>query len=135
MKWLIWNVRGINKWYKRKELRNYLKIKNIKLAGFIETRVKKKNAKIISQHIAPGWEVINNYNAAVNGRICILWDPSCYDVKLIKTEAQMIHCTVSKVSNEGIYVVSIVYGFNTGKKRKQLWENLREINQMVNTPG
>ncbi|XP_070015336.1 uncharacterized protein [Nicotiana sylvestris] len=134
MKWLIWNVRCINKWYKKKELRNYLKIKNIKLARFIETRVKEKIAKTISQHITPGCEVINNYNAAVNGRIWILWDPNCYDVKLIKAEAEAIHCIVSKVSNDGIYAISVVYGFNTGEKRKHLWENLKEINQMVNIP-
>nr|XP_009591960.1 uncharacterized protein LOC104088903 [Nicotiana tomentosiformis] len=36
---------GMNKRYKQKELRNYLKIKNIKLTGLVETNVKSPKAK------------------------------------------------------------------------------------------
>lgn len=78
--------------------------------------------------------MINNYSATINGRIWILWDPNYYDVKLIKAEAQVIHCTVSKTSNSGEYAVSIVCGYNTFEKRKQLWEDLKEINQRITIP-
>lgn len=74
---------------KQKELRNCLKTNNIKLAGIVETRVKKHNPSRISSHIAPGWDVMQNYSHAVNGWIWILWDSNYYTVTLIRTEAQI----------------------------------------------
>lgn len=134
MKWIIWNIRGINKWYKRKELKNYLKTKNIKLAGIIETRVKENKAREVSHHIAPGWEMINNYNAKVNGRIWVIWDSNYYTVKLIKAEVQVVHCTVTNARNDEEYAISIVYGYNRVEKRRQLWDNLKQIDQMTTIP-
>ncbi|XP_019242200.1 PREDICTED: uncharacterized protein LOC109237736 [Nicotiana attenuata] len=131
MRWLIWNVRGINKWHKRKELKNYLKNKNISLAGIIEIRVKEHNARSASHHIAPRWEIFNDYNAAINGRIWLLWDTNYYSVRVIKAEAQVLHCTVTNIRNDHEYAVSIVYGFNTVEQRKLLWDNLKEIEQMT----
>ncbi|XP_060180627.1 uncharacterized protein LOC132610344 [Lycium barbarum] len=57
MTWLIWNVRGVNKRYKQKEVRKILVNKHIKLAGLIETRVKQHNATRIVQNIVPGWDL------------------------------------------------------------------------------
>ncbi|XP_075106791.1 uncharacterized protein LOC107774419 [Nicotiana tabacum] len=54
----------------------------------IETRVKEQKAKGVSHHIAPGWEILYNYNVAVNGRIWVIWDTSYYSVNR-KKEAVM----------------------------------------------
>lgn len=91
MKWLFWNVRGVNKRYKQKELRNYMKNNNIKLVGLVETRVKEHNAQNICQYTMPRWESIMNYQDARNGRIWVGWDPNYYTVQMIRTEAQLIH--------------------------------------------
>nr|XP_004239563.1 uncharacterized protein LOC101259634 [Solanum lycopersicum] len=64
----------------------------------IETRVKEINAKTTVNGIAPGWKSLNNYKEAVNGRIWIIWDDSRYDVKLITSSAQMIHCHINERS-------------------------------------
>ncbi|XP_019070681.2 uncharacterized protein [Solanum lycopersicum] len=40
----------------------------------IETRVKETNAITTINVIASGWNCLNNYNDAVNGRIWIIWD-------------------------------------------------------------
>lgn len=83
MNWLFWNVGVINKRYKRKELRQYLKTKRIKLAGFFETRVKMHNARRISTNIVPGWELQTNYQNATNGRFWLVWDASHVRVHVI----------------------------------------------------
>lgn len=80
MIWLFWNIRGVNKRYKQKELRNYIKAKKIKLAGIIETRVKEHKFQAISRNIIPRWEALNNYQYASNGRIWIVWDPNTYSI-------------------------------------------------------
>ena len=69
MKWFFWNVRGMNKRYKQKEIKLLLLQNKVSMAGLIETRVKEKNMKIVLKGIVPGWKMINNYNASPNGRI------------------------------------------------------------------
>ena len=83
-------MRGMNKRYKQKEIRLLLQQNKTNLAGLIETRIKETNSKTILKAIAPGWKIIHNYKEAANGRIWILWDESWYDIKLIKSSAQMI---------------------------------------------
>lgn len=73
--WLFWNVRGVNKRYKQKELHNYIRNKNIKLAGLMETRVKEHNFKRVIKAIVSEWEVFINYQYAQNGRLWVVWDP------------------------------------------------------------
>ncbi|KAK4734020.1 hypothetical protein R3W88_008281 [Solanum pinnatisectum] len=95
MTWVFWNVRGGNKWYKRKELKNYIKSKHIKLAGLVETRVKTHKASQVIQHIVPGWSFLNNYQDAINGRIVwIIWDSNLLDVIAVRSTTRFIHCQV-----------------------------------------
>lgn len=65
-------MRGINKRYKQKELHNYIRNKNIKLAGLMETRVKEKNFKRVIKVIVPDWDLFNNYQYAQNGRLWVI---------------------------------------------------------------
>ena len=44
MKWLFWNVRGMNKMYKQKEIKLLLQNK-VSLAGLVETIVKRNNVR------------------------------------------------------------------------------------------
>lgn len=134
MAWLILNFRGINKWYKQKELKNYLKTKNIKLAGIIKTRVKEHNMKRVSSHTAPGWEVLHNYTSATTWRIWLIWDPNYYTVTLIRVEAQVIHCLVKGIIGDQECLLTVVYGYNTIEQRKQLWDNLTKIEQGISKP-
>lgn len=64
MTWLVWNVRGISKRYKQKELKLYLKNKYIKLAGLLETRVKETSVNRVFKNISPGWGV-GHYNIII----------------------------------------------------------------------
>lgn len=65
-------MRGVNKRYKQKELHNYIRTKNTKLAGLMETRVKEKNFKRVIKVIVPDWDLFNNYQYAQNGRLWVI---------------------------------------------------------------
>jgi len=54
MIWLVWNMRGINKRYKQKELAKYLKKNKIKVEELVETRMKEHRAQAIYNKIVPG---------------------------------------------------------------------------------
>ena len=120
MKWLFWNVRGMNKRYNHKEIKLLLLQNKINMAGLIETRVKEKNMKTVLNGIVPGWKMINNYNGSPNGRIWLTWDDNWYEVKEITSSAQILHCQVNERSKGYQFIVSVVYGFNTVEQRKSL---------------
>ena len=73
IKWLFWDVRGMNKRYKQKEIKLLLQNK-VSLAGLVETRVKRNNVRSVMQGIAPGWKALHNYEDNPNGRIWLIWD-------------------------------------------------------------
>lgn len=53
MTWLIWNIRGLNKRHKQKEIKQYIKEKHYKLAGLVETKVKEDKAEKVINRIVP----------------------------------------------------------------------------------
>lgn len=85
----MWNIRGLNKRHKQKELSLYPKEKKIKLAGIVETRVKEEKASIILNNVAPSWNAIHKYAYARNGRVWVLWDSTMYDVTVITSHAHL----------------------------------------------
>lgn len=84
-------MRGVNKRYKQEELKDYIKSRDIKLAGIIETRVKEHNVARVIHNIVPNWGILTNYQHAVNRRVWLIWDTNWYAVKLLKEDAQIIH--------------------------------------------
>ncbi|XP_015068674.1 uncharacterized protein LOC107013227 [Solanum pennellii] len=134
MKWSVWNVRGMNKRYKHKEIRLLLQQNKTSLAGLIETRVKETNSKATLKAIAPGWKIIHNYKESANGRIWIVWDGSWYDIKLIRSSAQMVHCQVNERSKGYQFNLTVVYGYNTLEMRRSLWTELKMVAHSVSEP-
>ena len=124
----------MNKRYKQKEIRLLLQQNKTSLAGLIETRVKEANSNTILKAIAPGWKIIHNYKEAVNGRIWVIWDDSWYEVKVIKSTAQMVHCLVNEISKGYQFKVTVVYGYNTSEMRRNLWWELKMLVHSVTDP-
>ncbi|XP_060210949.1 uncharacterized protein LOC132637959 [Lycium barbarum] len=134
MKCLIWNVRGINKRYKQKELKQYLRNNNIKLAGLIKTRVKQGKPNGTLNIIARDWGCSNNYNAASNGRIWIMWDQAFYNITTLVFEAQFLHCLVHDITNTLEWELTVIYGFNTIEITRTLGEGLLNLSLTVSKP-
>ena len=89
-----WNIRGVSRPFKQKELRLWINRNHLCLVGVLETRVRERNATQIINSIAPSWHSITNYNQHVNGRIWLLWDPAVIAVRPLQLSAQMIHLEV-----------------------------------------
>ena len=131
MKWFFWNVRGMNKRYKQKEIKLLLQNNKVTLAGLIETRVKENNVKTILKGIAPGWRVLHIYTDSPNGRIWIVWDDNWYDIKMINSSAQLMHCQVIERSKDYQFILIVVYGFNTIEQRKSLWQEMNIMSKGI----
>ncbi|XP_075080191.1 uncharacterized protein LOC142165728 [Nicotiana tabacum] len=111
MTWYTWNMRDINKSYKQKELKNYLKTVKIYLVGLVEIRVKQHNAMKILNNIAPGWGFHNNYQEADNGRIWLIWDGYKFSVNLLVVASQMVHRKVTDKTTVTEQLMTIIYWF------------------------
>lgn len=98
MTWLIWNVGGINKRHKQKELKFLLKSRKIRIVGLVETRVKQQNVNKISSNILPVWGIITNHQSNNNGRIWFARDPNVYKAVAIHITSQLIHCSITDMS-------------------------------------
>lgn len=72
----------------------------------------------MSSHIAPGWQVLNNYISAA--KIWLIWDPNYYTVTLLRAEAKVSHCLVKGIIGDQECLLSVIYGYNTIEQRKQL---------------
>ncbi|XP_060210892.1 uncharacterized protein LOC132637893 [Lycium barbarum] len=134
MNWLAWNIKGLNKVYKQKELSIYLKDQRIKLAGIVETRVKEHKAPNIVKKVAPTWQNLHNYTHASNGRIWLLWDDSCYQVTHLEASPQLIHVQVICRHTAMKCYMIIIYVFNTVEHRKSLWHQLCDLAQQTTIP-
>lgn len=121
MTWYTWNMRDINKSYKQKELKNYLKTVKIYLVGLVEIRVKQHNAMKILNNIAPGWGFHNNYQEADNGRIWLIWDGYKFSVNLLVVASQMVHRKVTDKTTVTEQLMTIIYCFNIVEQRLSLW--------------
>lgn len=55
MNLLTWNVRGLNKIYKQKEFKSFIRNNNVVLISILEHRVKEENAKKITEKFNRGW--------------------------------------------------------------------------------
>ncbi|XP_070047137.1 uncharacterized protein [Nicotiana tomentosiformis] len=120
--------------YKQRELKEYIRSKNIKILGLLETRVKQYRCPEIAKTITPNWGIINNYSSAVNGRIWLMWDQGDYNITALKVEAQLVHCEVRDFSSNFQCVLTIVYGFNIVEERRSLWNTLKNISCNTNCP-
>lgn len=133
MKLALWNIRGLNKPVKGQEVIGFLWRNKVEVMGVLEARVKKNKAELISERRFRKYSKVWNYNSKYNGRIWIIWDRYVVDVEVLG-ETQVMHCSIaSRFSNFKCFC-SFVYASNFAEPRRVLLENLKQCEQIVNTP-
>ena len=124
-----WNLRGVNKPFKQRELRSFILKYKIPLIGLNETRVLEENHYNIAAGLMPGWRFITNYSYHYNGRVWVLWDPSILDITTVCMTDQMIHVAVTVIQSQTKFSVSFIYAQNDYILRRALWNHLRLLSQ------
>lgn len=86
---VTWNVRGLNKEVKQKEIRLFIRRNKVQLLTIFEHRVRNDRASKVVNKLMPGWD--NCTNAAVNLRVKIqvIWNPD--EINFVKQEATSQH--------------------------------------------
>lgn len=78
------------------------------------------------------WDLVHNYDHAVNERIWLLVDKNIWQADGIQADAQFIHCIISNSTVRCI--MTVVYGYNSLEKRKEIWQKLKNLSQTINQP-
>ncbi|XP_074282917.1 uncharacterized protein LOC141607466 [Silene latifolia] len=126
-----WKIRGFNDPIKQQEVRGYLDM-NIEVFGLLETRVRLNNAAAaaISRSFF-SYRILNNYSHHYNGRIWVFLNTRLFTLLSSKIHDQLIHLELlHHVSNKVVHV-SFVYGSNDDDIRDKLWDELRQLANMV----
>ncbi|XP_062075600.1 uncharacterized protein LOC133779685 [Humulus lupulus] len=80
------------------------------------------------------WCFTNNNPWLDKGRIVVAWQPSSFDLDIRFCSDQMIHGIGHSKQCKARFSITIVYGFNEDRKRKKLWEDLKEVSAQVQGP-
>lgn len=94
-----------------------------------EHKIKKQQELVIHNKMCSGWERISNIEDSPKGRIWVIWRSDFYKVVKIQSTDQLIHCSVTHVSNNTEFAVTFIYASNDLQERKVLWLNLMDISQ------
>lgn len=119
-----WNIRGLNKVGKYKDINSHLLSLNANVNVLLKTRVKRDNAKVIWDKLKLPVSYLDNYNYHVNGRIWL----NCNDCKLkittIYSIDQMVRCEVKDVQRKFLYWLTVIYTHNKLELQRNLWHDI-----------
>lgn len=128
-----YNIRGLHN--KVSFVKDFVSMNKIGLIALLETHVKQENASFISSLVASRFCWMFNYDHHRNGRIWFGWDPTLWRVSQIFSSAQQISCHVSRLDYSDGCILSMIYAYNTGQDRRQLWAELHNLQSLILVNG
>ncbi|XP_058776752.1 uncharacterized protein LOC131651098 [Vicia villosa] len=119
-----WNIRGLNKVGKLREISSHLLNFQAEIIILLETRVKKNNVKAIRERLQWKGSFLDNYDHHANGRIWVYWDNNKVDIRHVKSSEQYIHCGVYDLMGRFKFWLTAIYALNQLEHRKILWKQM-----------
>ncbi|KAL9224936.1 hypothetical protein vseg_000914 [Gypsophila vaccaria] len=129
----FWNVGGMNRSRKRKEINFFLKNKGVGLFGLLETKIKNKGLPK-AMNSFDDWSISTNNGFCNGGRIWIVWQPAVFRVHFMEYNSQFINKRVESLLSRNWFYITMVYAFNEYQERMPLWNSLRRIAQQTQGP-
>ena len=128
----VWNVRGLNKAVKQKEVMDVIRDNKLGMCAVVESHVKISNLKNVCSKSFGNWDwVSNNKQCDVGTRIIVGWDPKLFDVMVLSQSKQVIHCFVKFSGSNYSMFFSFIYAASGYIERRVLWEDLKKFSLTV----
>ena len=103
-----WNVRGLNRPLKQKEVRQVVKDNKLSLCAILESHVDVAQLFSICKSVFKNWDWTSNGSHCNKGtRIILGWDPSILDVMVISQSPQVMHVQVIFKCDQKLYFVRL----------------------------
>lgn len=94
----VWNIRGLNRLEKQKEVRLYRNKFSFQFFAVLETRIKSTDFRFVPTIFGSNWQHASNITLARNMWILLLWNASEVKVNVLATSDQMMHYWVENGS-------------------------------------
>ncbi|CAH1421055.1 unnamed protein product [Lactuca virosa] len=122
---MVWNVRGLCNSSTQKEVVSMLDRNGVSLCALLETRMHISRINKVCKGIKGNWQCYSNASLCNRGtRIAIGWDPGAWDVFVINSFDQVVHCRVHSKNSNHTFFMSFVYADNDYRDRRKLWDYL-----------
>lgn len=122
MTFLAWNVRGLNKTRKQKDIISILRSNGSGLICLLEHKIKENKEKKVKERMFKDWGSYYNNNFGNEGHMWLTWNRLRYKVDIMEAGNQWIHCSVEDLINPRSYLATFVYAYNDREERRELWE-------------
>ncbi|XP_074315540.1 uncharacterized protein LOC141651738 [Silene latifolia] len=106
----------------------------IGLFGLLETKISGGNVSNLTLNLFDGWCVTTNSHTHKGGRVWMLWQPQLFDVQIQSYNPQFIHAKITVIVTGKSFFYTLVYAFNDGKDRLDLWRCLKDFAQTCSGP-
>ncbi|GJX28417.1 ribonuclease H-like domain-containing protein [Tanacetum coccineum] len=117
---------------KQNEVKNLINNNGIKMCGILETQLRKKFVNKICNEVFGDWVWVSNSVESKKGcRIAVGWDPAIVTPVLLSQTSQIMHFLVRSNFDNNVIYVSFVYGEVKVVGRRELWDNIRDHNNVV----
>lgn len=127
-----WNIRGLNKKNKQKEVIEVIKGNKLGICAVLETHVKDWNLSSISSIVFGNWKWVSNSSEYCSGvRIIVGWDSNLFDVMMLSKSDQVMHFFMRFLENNCEFFISFVYAASKYIDRRVLWKNLEKHRVLV----
>lgn len=128
-----WNIRGLNRIPKQKEVLEVVREKELSMCAILESHVDISKLQKECTRVFDRWKWSSNNQLCNRGtRIIVGWDPNVVDIMVLTQTDQVIHCQVQIISDKKMMLCSFIYAGNNIAHRRELWQNLVTLNIFVN---
>ncbi|KAG5543619.1 hypothetical protein RHGRI_016388 [Rhododendron griersonianum] len=94
--------------------------------GIVESKIRQENmAGAMKKCLPDGWDFVHNIGTGSVARIIVVWDTQGPKISVLVSSDQMMLLSVQVDTR--IFALSVVYGFNQVGPRRQLWDELSDI--------
>lgn len=81
-----------------------------------------------------GMYAVHNFIFSSKGRIFVVWNPACVDLRVLDMGEQCIHVRTTCLRSKTVFCASFVYGLNKIVGIRLLWLNLKQFGDVLNEP-
>ncbi|XP_062080485.1 uncharacterized protein LOC133785250 [Humulus lupulus] len=123
-----WNVRGMNKGNKQRDIRDLCRLNNIGFGALFETKVRHEKAAGIISNSFPNWDYYSS--SVISYRILLIWQSKFVQVQILDEDPQFVHCKIRVSGHKTEFFLTAVYGSNSILERKVLWDKLARLGHL-----
>ncbi|KAJ8485323.1 hypothetical protein OPV22_017808 [Ensete ventricosum] len=127
MKISCWNVRGLNKTEKCRELNRIIRSAACDIVILVETKIKPHRVQVQKNLIWPEAELFTNDSQDTYGRVWVLWHPNLVTAWFISATNQFIHLKAEDKQTGCQFNITGIYASNSMSDRNALWRDLVSI--------